>query len=339
MAGKLIIGNPLRGFTGRGSGKDRVPVKVFPVSGPSGFSALVYQCKLNVDWDGAPKAYGLDRPDTPHQKFPLQKGLTPYEVVANNGSLNNARAADDRHWVGVFAATEAEARAILRDHYPGFKTLKLEEQTSIFHQFLDTREHSPFGSLKDVNGRFPVVQFEQLGGQAPGYYVSTCNAHTGVTDDEWDQRRYVDASKVAYAALPNLPNVSLGDVGLVIRTKNGDYDKFFFGDTGAGSHLGECSGGVKDSLAPERDGEDDNFAFIVFPGSGNGTTIGLDSLALSGIVVDQLVKIRDTGDALVTLIAPHDPRRYFVGVTISILGGPPIESEDMIKIKKMMNKP
>src|SRR5438552_15218259 len=224
MVDKLIIGNPLGGFTGRspGRGKPRPAVPVIPVKGPSGFSALVYQCKLNVDWDGAPKAYGLDRADTPHQKFPLQKGLKPYEVAANNGSLTNARADDDGHWVGAFAATENEARAILRDRYPGFKALKPDEQNSIFHQFLDTRENTVFGSLKDVNGQFPVVQLAELGGQSEGYYVSTCNAHTGVTDDAWDQRRYVDASMVPYAALPNLPGVNLGDFGLVIRTKDGE---------------------------------------------------------------------------------------------------------------------
>jgi hypothetical protein len=314
---KLTIGRALPGFTGRG--KPRPSVPVIPVTGPAGFSALVYQCKLNVDWDGAPKAYGLDRPDTPHQEFPLQKGLNPYEVPANNGSLQNARAVAG-HWVGVFAATEREARAILRDNYPGFVKLKPDEQNSIFQQFLDTRE-----SLRDLNGRFPVVQLEQLGGQARGYYVSTCNAHTGVTDNAWDQRRYVDASKVAYAALPNLPGVALGDCGIVIRTSKPNHNQtgFFFGDTGAGSHLGECSGAVKLSLAPERNGEEDDFAFIVFPGSGNGSTVGLDSDAVRKIIRHQFVKIKNTGDALAKLIAPHNPqRRYFVGTAIWLNGGP-----------------
>ena len=334
MVDKLTIGNPLPGFSGRGGGQ-RVPVPVNPVTGPagSGFSALVYQCRLNVDWDGAPKAYGLDRPDTPHQKFPLQKGLKPYEVAANNGSLINARADDDGHWVGVFAATEGEAWAILRRHDPWFNTLTTDDQNAIFRQFLDTRENTEFGSLRDVNGRFPVVQLEQLGGQAPGYYVSTCNAHTGVTDDPWDQRRYMDASRVFYAAVPNLPNVSVGDVGLVIRTKNGDGVAFFFGDTGAGQHLGECSGAVKDQLAPEINGEDDNFAFIVFPRSGNGSAVGLRRFeVVERMVHIQLAKIRNTGDTLATLIAPHDPYRFFVGTTIWTYSGPRIESEDYIRL-------
>ena len=37
-------------------------VKVTEVSGTKGFSALVYQCKMNVDRDGAPTAYGFDNP-------------------------------------------------------------------------------------------------------------------------------------------------------------------------------------------------------------------------------------------------------------------------------------
>jgi hypothetical protein len=99
----------------------RPPVPVVPVTGPNGFSALIYQCMLNVDWDGSPQAYGLDRPDIPRgQQFPLQKGLQPHEVPANNGSLLNAKSDDDHSWVGVFSRTPAEARQLLRDHYPGF---------------------------------------------------------------------------------------------------------------------------------------------------------------------------------------------------------------------------
>ncbi len=271
-----------------------------------GFSALVYKCRLNVDWDGAPKAYGLNRLDSTSHKFPLQKNLNPWEVPANNGSLADARADSDGHWVGVFSRTEGEARAILAAHYPNFAKLKPDAQNAIFHQFLDTRE-----TLRDVNGRFPVVQLKELGGVEPGYYVSQCNARSGMIDDDWDQRSYIDASVIHYAALPNLPRVHLGDFGLIIRNTTGDSVGFFFGDTGAGNHLGECSGAVKLDLAPERNAEDEIFTFMVFPGSGGGQPNLSTSLLIAPAITSRLSKLRNTGNTLAEFLAPESPERQF----------------------------
>lgn len=69
---KITFGSPIGGFT------DYVPshhISVTPVKGPKGFSAYTYQCWLNVDWDGAHKAYGLDRPDEKTQKFTASSAL------------------------------------------------------------------------------------------------------------------------------------------------------------------------------------------------------------------------------------------------------------------------
>src|SRR4051812_48955357 len=103
MADKVVFGDPLspgvRGgrFTARNNSLSLPPT---PVTGPSGFSAIIYRCWLNVDWDGAHKCYGLDRPDEPPQRFPLQKNLEPWERVRYHGSLNNARvgASPNNHW-------------------------------------------------------------------------------------------------------------------------------------------------------------------------------------------------------------------------------------------------
>jgi hypothetical protein len=55
---QLSFGKRLSGFTN--ARKHSVTVQA--VTGPTDFSAFVYKCMLNVDWDGAPDAYGLDRP-------------------------------------------------------------------------------------------------------------------------------------------------------------------------------------------------------------------------------------------------------------------------------------
>ena len=95
----LKFGSQIGGFIDRNS----KPVPVTPVTGPSGFKALIYQCILNVDWDGAHRAYGWERPGS---TFVYQKNLLPWERWEfHHGHLQNARAKADNHWVGVFAAT------------------------------------------------------------------------------------------------------------------------------------------------------------------------------------------------------------------------------------------
>ena len=79
------------------------------------------------------------------------------------------------------------------------------------------------------------------------------------------------------------------DFGLIIRNSNGASCGFFFGDRGGkGSEkVGECSGYVKTTLAPNRNGEDETFTFIVFPGSGNGV-----SSKQAPDLIDSTVKFR-----------------------------------------------
>lgn len=313
MAGKLKFGNPISGFSAHY--KPHCPV--YPVSGPDGFNALVYTCALKTDWDGAPTAYGLIRDDTKDQKFPLQKNLLPLERPALNGSLEDARAPGDRHWVGVVSMNEVEARVTLQRHFPKWGLLKPDVQRSIFHQFLDTRP-----SLKDVKGKFPIVQLKEMGGLAEGYYVSQCNARTGLTPDDWDQRSYVDASTVHYAARPFLPHVRLGDFGLIINMRTGDGAAFFFGDEGAGIKLGECSGAVKTDIAPAPNEEDKDFMFIVFPGSGNGSPkfAGLRSEAT---VIIQLSKLRGTDNEFADHFGRQSPEQlYMLRQTLSDWGLP-----------------
>ena len=63
----LDFAKPLQGFHDK-----KKSVRVHPVTGAGGFSAFVYTCMLNVDWDGAPDCYGLDRPGFPEQTGPAE---------------------------------------------------------------------------------------------------------------------------------------------------------------------------------------------------------------------------------------------------------------------------
>ncbi len=69
-------------------------------------SALVYQCKMNVDWDGSPTAYGFDNPrdrtpaglvwNSTQQKYVreredhFQRDFKPLEYPGLKGSLRDA---------------------------------------------------------------------------------------------------------------------------------------------------------------------------------------------------------------------------------------------------------
>src|SRR6185369_9850440 len=105
---KLKFGSPLGGFTDR----SKKSLTVRSVTGDD-FSAFVYKCVLNVDWDGAPNAYGLDR-----HGVAGQTGLDPWESRKHGGGLGNARTGADwsQHWCAVYNVTRSEAIRILRQY-------------------------------------------------------------------------------------------------------------------------------------------------------------------------------------------------------------------------------
>jgi hypothetical protein len=157
---KLVFGSPHAGFTARSNSLTIAPTHV---AASSGFSAFIYQCWLNVDWDGAHQCYGLDRPDTAAQKFPLQKNLTPWERPDfHHGSLNNARVggSPSNRWSSIVVKTRKEALDLLAKNYQGWNTLDAVKQQTALSQFWDNRTATPFGSLEDApgNGKFPIVQ-------------------------------------------------------------------------------------------------------------------------------------------------------------------------------------
>jgi hypothetical protein len=114
----------------------------------------------------------------------------------------------------------------------------------------------------------------------------------------WDQRKYWDATAIAYRALTpalsrltrpaQLPagidfpgGVSYGDFGLAIRNGTGVNAGFFFADWGNHAKVGESSRRLFRTLFPQGDNEH-GVTFIVFPGSGSGPrpTQGMVTAAL-----------------------------------------------------------
>ena len=325
---KLVFGDSLGGFTARAKSLSIRPTRV---SGPSGFSAFIYQCWLNVDWDGAHKCYGLDRPDTPAQKFPLQKNLQPWERWDfHHGSLNNARVGgkSSNPWSSIVVKTHRAAWDLLAQNCSGWNVLNEVSRQNIFNQFWDNRTSTPFGSLKDGgNDRFPIVQLREMDQPAPGYYVSTSHAFVGTysASREWDQNLYWDAGVVPYGVVPKLPGVRKGDFGLVIRNKTGDSTPFFFGDTAGAdgtTKLGESSGFVYVTLG---ESEDEAYSFIVFPGSGSGSADGEALGRMDLAVRGQLLKNAKTGNALAQRLSPRDPHLLNVRRALFEWGGPPPE--------------
>jgi hypothetical protein len=246
-------------------------IQVTKVSGGSAkFMAYIYQCHLNEDIDGAPMAYGWDNPTNLFAPGPhIQRNLHPIEngskkFPGQQNGLMNAASTDGKlwvnhlfHWAGVMAATPDEARA--------------------GNWVIDRR-----APLRDVNGRFPVVQGP--GAPAPGYYVSTSGqpADASITD-QGNQNRYINASEIPYAVYANnwkykLPKVLLGDFGVAIRNNTGVSCGFFFGDTGTNDHVGESSQKLFRTLSPSGYNED-LVSFIVFPGSGAGFSTAAQRMA------------------------------------------------------------
>ena len=200
--------------------------------------AVVFQCILNQDVDGAPNCYAAFNPADPDGKNGgldfLRNGTTD-EKAKFDGAGNNKWA-----WNGVMSKDKKGA---------GFE---IDDQHGLF--------------VRDRNGKFPVFQ--------PGkaFYVARTAtiANSGFPDT--DQRRYWDATSVSYGALtPPLERlgVKLGDFGIAIRNDTGTSEGFFYADSGGQEKVGEMSTHLFKTLFPGRDQQEGHpVTFIVFPGSG-----------------------------------------------------------------------
>jgi hypothetical protein len=321
----LTFGKLLHGFHDRNKS-----VTVQPVTGPGGFSAFVYKCVLNVDWDGAPDCYGLNRPG-----IAGQTGLDPRESPKHSGSLSNARRDSDwsEDWVGIFNVTRSEAIRILRRNglippkpAKGADVLSKASE-DLLERFWDNRTDEKIGSLENQpgDGKFPIVQISEMPTtMKAGYYVST----TGWFDrskDLWDPHCYLDASAIPYSVVPNLVGVNMGDYGLVIRNKTGARTPYVCGDssgskTGKSRKLGECSGAVYLAMGKENEGD---FSFIVFPGSGSSTLNDPGAAERTVRTKLGLLSANDADD-LANHLAPDPNDQFRVRTAMAQAGAPAI---------------
>lgn len=124
-----------------------------------------------------------------------------------------------------------------------------------------------------VTDRAGNPSIQQESDPSPGYFIS-CTSLSDKTKKLTDPTRYVDASKIAYVALPqevaDRHGVRLGDFAVVMNLRNGKSSFAIYADIGT---LGEGSIALADALGIRSDaragGESDGILFLLFPGSGN----------------------------------------------------------------------
>jgi hypothetical protein len=131
--------------------------------------------------------------------------------------------------------------------------------------------HGWVALVTNRNGN-PIVQKH---GPYRGYYVSTTSLQQSGVPDERDPKRYIDANKVPYIALPSdfadRFEINLGDLALVINQANGRSAYAVFADVGPKGRIGEGSIALARQLGipanPRHDKVEDGITYLVFPGS------------------------------------------------------------------------
>jgi hypothetical protein len=209
--------------------------------------ALIFMTHMNVDFDGAPNAYG-------------PSNLDPLDNIGN--AINDATG----HYVGLMSV-----KPTARNPVDANGMIKAPDGTRV--------KVDP--SQPDRCGCLPVVQQT---GQFAGYYVSTTsrsNPEPGASHSLYEQSHYLDSGSVSFCALHTgieQEGVRGGDLGIAIRLDNFRTASFNFldGEGGSGKtyDLAECSYRVFLDIGgrPKRRAEaypNNNFptCFVVFPGS------------------------------------------------------------------------
>jgi hypothetical protein len=261
-------------------------VKVTQVSHrTSGFKMLAYQCSLEEDFDGAPQCYG--EPNDPSaaevkanpaialqrtvkRRVPgskLRDDRTALDFLGNaTSNPANFKAGNKNFaWAGLYAAPQAYATA------NGFSIDR--------RAFLEARLRPRNDKDKDLPpdqklvaladgepGWFPAIQGSDA--PAPGFYVSGSPVYADRSLRDWNQRKYINAQAIPFAALTpwyRSYSVKLGDFGLAMDPETGAASGFVFGDSGYDDKVGEVSTNLLTALGGDNERD---YLFLVFPGSG-----------------------------------------------------------------------
>jgi Fungal chitosanase of glycosyl hydrolase group 75 len=208
------------------------------VSGGLYGPAIVFQCILNEDVDGAPNCYARFNKATPDDR---NGGL---DFLRNGTNDENARFTASNRWLwnGV-VARESSGGGVEIDEQPDF--------------------------LQDAAGKYPVFQ--------PGKRFYVCRTALAANNlPETNQAAHFDATRVSYGALtPPLHRlgVRLGDFGIAIRNDDpNNSEAFLYADAGSQDKVGEMSSHLFRKMFPQNNQEHFPVTFIVFPGSATTPT-------------------------------------------------------------------
>jgi hypothetical protein len=122
----------------------------------------------------------------------------------------------------------------------------------------------------------PVIQ---RSGRYRGYYVSTTSLQQPNVRDPRNPRKYLDATRIPFIALPpdfaRMYGISLGDLAVVTNTANGLSAYAVFGDVSPRGRIGEGSIALARELKipsnPRHDSALSGVTYLVFPGSSRRT--------------------------------------------------------------------
>jgi hypothetical protein len=198
-------------------GNDFKNVSMASVTFQGVLRALAFLTHMNVDFDGAPNAYG------PAEKKTL-------DILEHAGWKTG--------YYGLVAIRPDATEEVL---VPGQKTKQKVLIKDRYNLKLDER-------YPDPSGRVPVVQH---GGPYDGYFISITSRATRslAGANKYQQASYINSSVVAYGALSKRlqdQGVAFGNYGMAIRHDTGHQSGFVMMEGGhtQGPHVGavgECS--------------------------------------------------------------------------------------------------
>ena len=127
--------------------------------------------------------------------------------------------------------------------------------------------------VTNTKGR-PVIQRT---GPYRGYYVSTTSLQQQNISDPRNPRKYLDATRIPYIALPpdftRMFGINLGDLAVVVNVENGRTAYAIFADVGPRGKIGEGSIALANKLGipsnPRHDSALNGVTYLIFPGSGS----------------------------------------------------------------------